>query len=62
MVGKTYRVLAENTSRNDDHVIYGRTSGNIIIEFPAPQSVIGQFVHVTVTQARSWIVSGELVP
>ena len=62
MVGKTYRVLAENVSRNDDRVICGRTSGNIIIEFPAPQSVIGQFVHVTVTQARSWIVSGELVP
>lgn len=62
MVGKTYRVLAENISRNDDRVICGRTSGNIIIEFPAPQSVIGQFVHVTVTQARSWIVSGELVP
>lgn len=62
MVGKTYRVLAENVSRNDERVICGRTSGNIIIEFPAPQSVIGQFVHVTVTQARSWIVSGELVP
>lgn len=61
MVGNTYRVLAENISRSDDRVICGRTSGNIIIEFPAPQSVIGQFVHVTVTQARSWIVSGELV-
>lgn len=60
MVGKTYRVLAENTARNDENVICGRTSGNIIIEFPAPKAVIGQFVNVTVTQARSWIVSGEL--
>lgn len=60
MIGKTYRVLAENVSRSDTAVICGRTSGNIIIEFPAPQSVIGQFVNVRVTQARSWIVSGEL--
>ena len=60
MIGKTYRVLAENVSRSDAAVICGRTSGNIIIEFPAPQSVIGQFVNVRVTQARSWIVSGEL--
>ncbi len=60
MVGKTYRVLAENTSRGDNSVICGRTSGNIIIEFPAPQSVIGTFVPVTVTQARSWIVTGAL--
>lgn len=60
MLGKTYRVLAENVSRSDDAVICGRTSGNIIIEFPAPKSVIGSFVNVTVTRARSWIVAGEL--
>lgn len=58
MVGKTYRVLCESISKGG--LIEGRTSGNIIIEFPADASVIGSFRNVTVTESLTWILRGEL--
>ncbi len=57
-VGKTYRVLCESISKNG--LIEGRTSGNIIIEFPADASVIGSFRNVTVTESLTWILRGKL--
>lgn len=58
MVGKTYNVLCESVAKNG--MIEGRTQGNIIIEFPAEQSVIGTFREVTVTESLTWILRGEL--
>ena len=58
MVGKTYRVLCE--SINKGGLIEGRTDGNIIIEFPADESVIGSFRKVKVTESLTWILRGEL--
>lgn len=59
MVGKTYRVLCESISKGG--LIEGRTQGNIIIEFPADESVIGSFRDVEVTESLTWILRGELV-
>ena len=58
MVGKTYRVLCESVSKGG--LIEGRTGGNIIIEFPADESVIGSFRDVKVTESLTWILRGEL--
>ncbi len=58
MVGKTYRVLCESVSKGG--LIEGRTQGNIIIEFPADESVIGTFRDVRVTESLTWILRGEL--
>ncbi len=60
MNGKIYRVLAEEKSKTEGW-ISGRTTGNVIIEFPADESVIGNFVNVLVTEPLNWIVKGELV-
>lgn len=60
MVGRTYRVLAEGVSRAGAQLVTGRTSGNVVIDFPAPRDIIGQFVPVKVTHARTWILDGEL--
>lgn len=60
MLGKTYRVLCEEKSKTDG-LISGRTDGNIIVEFPADESVIGTFRYVKVTECKTWIVNGELV-
>ena len=59
MVGKTYRVLCESVSKGG--LIEGRTQGNIIIEFPADESVIGSFREVKVIESLTWILRGELV-
>ncbi len=59
MVGKTYRVLCEGFSKGG--LMEGRTGGNIIIEFPAPEEYIGTFRTVKVTESLVWILRGELV-
>ena len=61
MNGKTYRVLVEGISKNDDSLLSGRTDGNVIIEFSGDNSIIGKYVNVKVTQPLNWIVRGELV-
>lgn len=57
--GKVYRVLCESVNKNG--LIEGRTSGNVIIEFPADESVIGTFQNVMVTESLTWILRGKLV-
>lgn len=59
MLGKTYRVLAEEINKKG--LISGRTSGNIIIEFPGDESLIGSFVNVKVNEALTWILKGQTV-
>lgn len=60
MKGRTYRVLCEEKAKRDGY-ISGRTSGNVVIEFPADDGVIGTFRSVTVTECKTWVVDGELV-
>ncbi len=59
MKGKTYRVLVEGTAKGEG-MLSGRTGGNIIIEFPGDESLIGEFIDVTVTNPRTWIVYGKI--
>ena len=59
MKGKTYRVLVEGKAKGDG-MLSGRTGGNIIIEFPGDDCLIGEFIDVTVTNPRTWIVYGEI--
>ncbi len=59
MKGKTYRVLVEEKAKGEG-MLSGRTEGNVIIEFPGDESLIGSFAYVTVTNPRTWIVYGEL--
>ena len=59
MIGREYRVLCESKAKKDGY-ISGRTQGNIIIEFPADESVIGSFRTVRVTEALIWMLKGEL--
>lgn len=60
MKDKIYRVLCEEKSKKDGWIA-GRTDGNIIVEFPGDESVIGSFRQVKVTECKTWIVNGELV-
>lgn len=59
MKGQTYRVLVEEKAKGEG-MLSGRTEGNVIIEFPGDESLIGTFQYVTVTNPRTWIVYGEL--
>ncbi len=60
MVNNTEKVLIESeTGKNGE--LSGRTSGNIIVELKGDKSLIGTFQNVKITQAKNWILKGELV-
>lgn len=61
MMGKTFRVFAEEKSKTLDGYIQGRTDGNVIIEFPSEMSVLGSFCNVKVTETLNWILRGEKI-
>ena len=59
MVGRVEKVLVEEKAKKEGRLC-GRTSGNIIVEFDGDDSLIGDFHDVRITQARNWILTGEL--
>ena len=59
MKGKTYRVLVEEPAKTEGF-LSGRTEGNVIIEFPGCEELIGTFQNVTVTEPKTWVLKGEL--
>ncbi len=59
MVGKTVKVLVEGKT-DKDGILTGRTSGNIIVDFPGDESLIGTFSNIRITKARNWILNGEV--
>ena len=62
MVGRTEPVLAEGRSKRDPNELTGRTSNNRIVNFPAPATLVGQFVDVRILQALSHSLRGERAP
>ncbi|MEG1995969.1 MAG: tRNA (N6-isopentenyl adenosine(37)-C2)-methylthiotransferase MiaB [Oscillospiraceae bacterium] len=59
--GKTVRVLADSLSKVRDGFVAGRTDGYIMVDFLASESVIGQFVNIKITEARSSALIGEII-
>lgn len=59
MLGKHYRILCEGASKNDPDTLSGRTEGGKIVNFKGDNRLIGQFVEVEITQARTWSFIGK---
>ena len=60
MVGSTERVLVEERNEKNG-LLCGRTESSIIVEFPGVDERIGTFCNVRVTEARNWILRGEIM-
>ncbi len=60
MVGSTERVLVEEVNEKNG-LLSCRTSGNIIVEVQGDTSLIGTFCDVKITEARNWILRGEII-
>ncbi|WP_025846040.1 tRNA (N6-isopentenyl adenosine(37)-C2)-methylthiotransferase MiaB [Brevibacillus agri] len=54
-------VLVEGESKNNPDVLAGRTRTNKLVHFTADKSLIGEYVHVKITDAKTWTLHGELV-
>ncbi len=60
MVGTTQRILVEGYSRKSDLELAGRTENNRVVNFVGPDSLIGGFALVEITQALNNSMKGIL--
>ncbi len=60
-VGKTVLVLAEETSKQHDGILTGRTEQNILVHFAGGTDLIGQMVPVKITENKTFYAIGERV-
>jgi tRNA-2-methylthio-N6-dimethylallyladenosine synthase len=61
MVGTRQRILVEGPSRKNPAQMAGRTENNRVVNFDGPDSLIGQFADVTITEALPNSLRGILV-
>ncbi|MFD2371394.1 tRNA (N6-isopentenyl adenosine(37)-C2)-methylthiotransferase MiaB [Brevibacillus sp. GCM10020057] len=54
-------VLVEGESKTNSEVLAGRTRTNKLVHFRGDKSLIGQYVHVKITDAKTWTLHGEIV-
>ena len=60
-VGTVQRILVEGPSRKDASELAGRTGCNRMVNFKGPASLIGQMIDVTITEANSHSLRGEVL-
>lgn len=61
VVGNTYEVLVESTSKKSEQDYSGRTTQNTMVIFPKGDSKLGTYVNVKITSCTSATLLGELV-
>ena len=60
-LGKTYRVICQGTSKNNEGMLEGRTEGNKILLFASDTAREGDYVNVKVTKIHAYALYGEEV-
>lgn len=60
-VGKEFEVLVEGTSKRNAEELFGRTSQNKVVVFPAEGHKAGEFIKVRVLSASSATLRGEVI-
>ncbi|MCB1857541.1 MAG: tRNA (N6-isopentenyl adenosine(37)-C2)-methylthiotransferase MiaB [Gammaproteobacteria bacterium] len=61
MVGSVQQVLVERTARKGKGQLAGRTENNRVVNFDCPESLVGQFVEVEITEALPNSLRGRLL-
>lgn len=61
MVGSEQWVLVDGISKKNDKEVCGRTENNRVVNFQAPQSLIGRFAKVQITAAYKNSLRGRLI-
>ena len=60
MVGTTQRALVEGRSRKNPADLAARTENNRVVNFTAPERLMGRYVDVEITQAYPHSLRGRL--
>jgi tRNA-2-methylthio-N6-dimethylallyladenosine synthase len=61
LVGTRAEVLADGASKRRSWELAGRTSGNLVVNFPGPPEWVGQLVTVAITGVGPNSLRGEAV-
>ncbi len=61
MVGTTQRILVDRAARKGNQQMSGRTENNRVVNFDGPESLIGSFVDVEITEALPNSLRGQLL-
>lgn len=59
--GKVVEVLVEGESKKDPEMLAARTRNNKLIHFKGLKEWIGEFVHVRITEPKTWVLMAEPV-
>ncbi|OOM80703.1 tRNA (N6-isopentenyl adenosine(37)-C2)-methylthiotransferase MiaB [Clostridium sp. BL-8] len=59
--GKTYEVLVEGTSKNDESKLMGRTRNGRLVNFEGGEDLIGKLANVKIVKANSFSLIGEVI-
>ena len=60
-VGQVVEVLVDGVSRNNDEMLSGYDRHNKLVNFAGDAMMIGELVHVKITEAKTWFLLGEQV-
>ena len=60
-MGTVQRLLVEGHSKRDAGELMGRTECNRVVNFAAPERLVGQMVDVKITDTRTYTLRGEVV-
>ena len=60
MVGSVQRVLVERNARKDARELAGKTENNRWVNFAGPESLLGHFADVVITEAKPHSLRGRL--
>lgn len=59
-VGETELVLVDGVSKTNSGMLSGRTESLKVVNFKGDESLVGKYVNVTITEAHTWSLNGEL--
>ena len=59
--GEVVEVLVDGPSKNNPNMMTGYTPHNMLVNFEAPDALVGDLVNVKIIKAYSWHLLGELV-
>lgn len=61
MIGKTYKILVEGKSKNNDRLYTGRNSQNKVVIFEGKEEFIGKVLNVEIISQHLWYLKGKII-
>ena len=59
--GQVMEALVEEVNEQDESLMTGRLSNNMLVHFPAPRTSIGQMVQVSLDTCHGFYYTGHVV-